>query len=1173
MGSPDAYDSAGTKRSPAADYVKFLPKSIPLPTFYTEEERDSLIGTSLSHALEQKLASLEREFEQLRELTAELSWCQRAWWSAEHGVMTFDDWKLADAMYRSRALELPHGVGDSMVPVLDMANHASDNRSNARFEVDENGNVLLLVRDDKTIAPEEEITIMYGVGGACEMIFSYGFLEEGASSAREMFLSLSIPEDDPLRLAKIRYAKEAPGVRVYVTATGDVEWDSNYLWWACVNEEDGLDFRIMQTNDGERELRAVWKEEDFDPHHFRDILAADNLWSVFALRANVLIQQRFESQGAELTGTEQSFMACEDRISRQVWLLVKRLRELELDLITAGFLQVEEEKDKLLASPMVRSYLGVTPASDDDGLFARFEKGSSSLSPGTAAQVKAEIESSRDDVLYVEIPAPVQNGAHTTGASTVAAFVESFEQKIQEHEKRPANISASTLISETAATKHVLTNASKTPPRILSDQYINLFFQEWQPLFPVLHRPTFLRVYENYLAGPDAGNWQSNKQAIAQLFLIFEIAALSSGHQLKSNCPTYENQWRRALYATSAAPNVAAIQSHVLAQLCYLLRGDYPQLARHRGIAVGMCHQLGLHQGHKYHTHGVFEAETRRKVFWCQYTLDKFASAATGSPSLLRESDITTEYPADVDDENLTSQGFSPALPGETTKISSALAMFKASRILSKTLDHLYSSKASYELSISKLHTYSDDLDNWSEELPEHLRLRFSNDKPATNVISCRSPLLSLTYFYIRGLIHRPLLCHGTGSAQAAATIVLAAAGKHTLQILDLLDERRMNYTFPINKRELLLTSGLSILWQSIDLDEDSKLIKDNQKSLQLALTMLSRESQTSYAEFRRIATAFIPLQSRRTSGNKDQGTSPKTKSKMPAPTPHAAKPPKSTKKQLQAIASRFSTAVSSSSRSEEPRRATVAATNLGQSMSPPHRAGSTVSLSSTRSAPVAIACSPNQLVRTNTTNSNQSINLDYFAIGDDQNSHNTADHQTTSASSSTMLPPKKPIMQQVSPTIANASWDNLLLTNPHYSASMTNINSTNNVDFFNSPNMAVHTPMSMTGAGGSNSGNEWLQDNGNWNLPAMDFSTKANVPQSLLSFSGESITSGDDFLFSASSHNGSTSTNESRGSGSGTGIGGARTGSGDLPTLTENAFKGIAIPVDDEFDFDVLEG
>jgi Fungal specific transcription factor domain len=153
---------------------------------------------------------------------------------------------------------------------------------------------------------------------------------------------------------------------------------------------------------------------------------------------------------------------------------------------------------------------------------------------------------------------------------------------------------------------------------------LDLFFQEWQPLLPLLHRPTFLKVYEQYLAGPDAGNWNNNKHAIAQLFLIFEISALSCAHQSKTATPSYENQWRRALFSTTSAPTISIIQCQILAQLCYLLRADYTNLARHRGIAVGMCHELGLHQAHKYHTLSTFESETRKKVFWCQYVMDKY---------------------------------------------------------------------------------------------------------------------------------------------------------------------------------------------------------------------------------------------------------------------------------------------------------------------------------------------------------------------------------------------------------------------------------------------------------------------------------------------------------------------------------------------------------------------
>lgn len=389
----------------------------------------------------------------------------------------------------------------------------------------------------------------------------------------------------------------------------------------------------------------------------------------------------------------------------------------------------------------------------------------------------------------------------------------------------------------------------------------------------------------------------------------------------------------------------------------------------------------------------------------------------------------------------------------------------------------------------------------------------------------------------MRSLIHRPLLCHSTGSAQAAAAIVLAAAGKHSLQILDLLDERRMNYTFPFNKKELLLSSAFSILWQSIDLDEDSKLVKDNQKSLQLSLTMLSRESQASHTEFQRITSAFVSLPSRRTSAPKHiemPTPSGKTANPMPAPSPPGAKASKSTKKQLQAIASRF-TNLKSSSKPEDARRATVPLASMSQSMSPQHRAGSTVSLSSTRSAPVMNSPVASQIAHNASMSSNRSINLDYFPLGDELN----ADTQT-STSSSTMLPPRKP--SQMSPNITNASWDNLLLTNYDSSTSQ----------LFGNVGMGPgsNTPMCMTD-------NDWIHD-GSWNLPAIDLSNKAPVPQSLLSFSGESITSGDDFIFSASGNNGSTSTGDTV----------------DISPLDgQGIYKGITIPVDDDFDFEALEG
>ncbi len=119
-----------------------------------------------------------------------------------------------------------------------------------------------------------------------------------------------------------------------------------------------------------------------------------------------------------------------------------------------------------------------------------------------------------------------------------------------------------------------------------------------------------------------------------------------------------------------------------------------------------------------------------------------FAAAALGLPRLIRDDDIHVEYPADVDDENVTERGLQPARPGESTKLSSALALFRAASIMSKVLSEIYPADAFHETSLQRIGALSDELDAWNVELPPHLRLEFIQDKPSTNVVSSRSPLL-----------------------------------------------------------------------------------------------------------------------------------------------------------------------------------------------------------------------------------------------------------------------------------------------------------------------------------------------------------------------------------------------------------------------------------------------
>lgn len=119
-----------------------------------------------------------------------------------------------------------------------------------------------------------------------------------------------------------------------------------------------------------------------------------------------------------------------------------------------------------------------------------------------------------------------------------------------------------------------------------------------------------------------------------------------------------------------------------------------------------------------------------------------FSAALLGLPKMFNESDIHAEYPADVDDENVSQRGFQSTLPGESTRVSSALALFRVAQIMSKVLGENYPAASSHDLSLQNIVALNDELDCWLGSLAPHLRLEFVQDKPSTNIVGSRSPLL-----------------------------------------------------------------------------------------------------------------------------------------------------------------------------------------------------------------------------------------------------------------------------------------------------------------------------------------------------------------------------------------------------------------------------------------------
>ncbi|KAH7149556.1 fungal-specific transcription factor domain-containing protein [Dactylonectria estremocensis] len=489
-----------------------------------------------------------------------------------------------------------------------------------------------------------------------------------------------------------------------------------------------------------------------------------------------------------------------------------------------------------------------------------------SLSPAPVSpEARAEAHAAKEDTFRVQA-APLLLGVENSdsyfmGASSGRTFIEAFKRKLQEAGKPTTEFNPEAFLHiqgcESLGPKSS-DLSMRIPPRLFSDRCVNVYFQEWAPLFPILHKPTFLHIYEEFVADPE--KVKSNHK-LAQLYLVFNIAGLSSDAPDLPQLAICEQQWRKALDAVLMENTMNTLQCLTLALLYCTMRADYKRLQHYKGIAIGLSHRLGLHQSQKRFSFGALTIETRKKVFWTLYTLDCFSAAILGLPKLLREEDIQAEYPADTDDEYVTEKGFQPTLPGEYTRLSSALALFRGTRILAKVLEKNYPASSSHDLSLQQMSALDAELDAWYDNLPAHLRLTFAQDKPSTDVTGSRSPLLALAYYYIRTLIYRPAVGSTLGPKAAHALISIGTSSKHIVQIMQLLEERSMTFSFCLNKTDLLVICGMTLLYQSIDLKQDSKLMLDDERLVNAVIKILGKSQAPGAVDLKRVASILITVE------------------------------------------------------------------------------------------------------------------------------------------------------------------------------------------------------------------------------------------------------------------------------------------------------------------------
>ncbi|KAK5628675.1 hypothetical protein RRF57_004390 [Xylaria bambusicola] len=360
LASPDYKGGQGAVTA-WTQYVKLLPTQVPVPTLWSERELSLLRGTSLESAVSAKLTTLAKEFNHIRDAITDLPQ-----WAAlvEAGEFTLRDWVLLDALYRSRSLALPRS-GEAMVPCLDLVNHSSP--ATAYFEESSEDEVLLLLRKGANVFKSDEITIDYGRDkSAAEMLFSYGFIDS-VSTAKSIVLPVEPMADDPLAKAKLYSFRSTPTLKITDSEDGVPQWDAPFIYLMCLNDEDGLHFKVSQENDGSQDLRMFWQDTDItqEAGTIETLIQGHKMCQVFRLRATTVALQMIQQQLEVLRRNN----APTRNETSNVVLAASKLREIEKELLERTLEVLEQERNRLLGDESVASYLAAmndTPRDDID---------------------------------------------------------------------------------------------------------------------------------------------------------------------------------------------------------------------------------------------------------------------------------------------------------------------------------------------------------------------------------------------------------------------------------------------------------------------------------------------------------------------------------------------------------------------------------------------------------------------------------------------------------------------------------------------------------------------------------------------------------------------------------------------------------------------------------------
>lgn len=229
---------------------------------------------------------------------------------------------------------------------------------------------------------------------------------------------------------------------------------------------------------------------------------------------------------------------------------------------------------------------------------------------------------------------------------------------------------------------------------------IDRYFAFASPTYRFLHEPTVCQWHEKMSEDLSSMTPQTPRLSNCRRAAVYLVAAIAlsslpqgeiqqgdnDGHPPETIATLCLATAEHKLHEEQGRPTLESVQAR-LALCQYLLCTSRPGEAWYTlGTTIQMMMTLGIHR--RGVTAGSrkdpIARECSKRAFWTAYLLDAYLSGMLGRPHLIHDDDVDQEFPAAVDDEQLTPEGFGKKTAQKECSMTGALMHAKLAVIIKR---------------------------------------------------------------------------------------------------------------------------------------------------------------------------------------------------------------------------------------------------------------------------------------------------------------------------------------------------------------------------------------------------------------------------------------------------------------------------------------------------------